>query len=41
MEPQRTLNSQNNLAKKEKAEGTKSSSVRIYYKVTVIKIAWY
>ena len=41
MEPQRTLNSQNNLAKKEKAEGIKCSSFRIYYKVTVIKIARY
>ena len=40
MQTRKTLNSQNNLEKEERAEGIMLPDFRLYYKALVIKI-WY
>ena len=41
MEPHTTLNCQSNLEGKKEAERIKHPDLRLYYKTTVIKTAWF
>ena len=41
MKKQKTLNSQNNLEKKNRARGNTLLNFKLFYKVTVKKTIWY